>query len=126
MQALRDIDKLTEKIIGMAIEVHKKLGPGFQERIYERALIYEFNKSKIRFSNQTSIKIVYEGIDIGKQKLDFIVEDQVILELKSTSKIIDLFQAQLISYLKASDLRVGLILNFGRKILEIKRLVNKL
>jgi GxxExxY protein len=126
MQAVRDIDKLTEKIIGMAIEVHKKLGPGFQERIYERALINEFNKSKIRFSNQTSIKIVYEGIDIGKQKLDFIIEDQVILELKSTSKIIDLFQAQLLSYLKASDLRVGLILNFGRKILEIKRLVNKL
>jgi GxxExxY protein len=123
---MREIDKLTEKIIGIAIEVHKKLGPGFLEKVYEKALIHEFKKVDIKFSNQSLIRIKYESLDIGNQKVDFVVENQVIVELKSTSKIIELFQAQLISYLKASDLKVGLILNFGQKVLEIKRLVNKL
>lgn len=123
---MREINKLTEKIIGIAIEVHKKLGPGFLEKVYEKAMIHEFKKANIGFSNQSSIKINYEGLDIGYQKVDFIIENQVIVELKSTSKIIEIFQAQLISYLKASGMKVGLLLNFGRMVLEIKRLVNNL
>ncbi len=121
-----EINNLTEKIIGLAIKVHKALGPGFVEKVYEKALIYEFKKAEIRFSNQPVLKIKYEELSIGNQRVDFMIEDEVIVELKSATKIIQLYEAQLLSYLKTSDKKVGLILNFGRKKLEIKRMVNRL
>lgn len=121
-----EINRLTEEIIGFAIKVHKVLGPGFVEKIYERALIHEFEKAAIDFQNQFQVKIKYEEMKIGIQRVDFIIEDTVLLELKSASRIIPVFEAQLLSYLKASGKRVGLLLNFGRKRLEIRRMVNQL
>lgn len=126
MMSIEEINKLTGQIIALAIMVHKNIGPGFNEKIYEKALAQEFKKADIKFLNQPSIKVEYETIPIGKQRLDFLVENEVVVEIKSVSKIIKIFESQLISYLKASGKRVGLILNFGRKRLEIKRKVNKL
>jgi GxxExxY protein len=121
-----EINKLTGGIIGCAIKVHKAIGPGFVEKIYEKALIYEFEKATIDFRNQLQLKIKYEDIEIGRQRVDFIIEDTVLLELKSASRIIPVFEAQLLSYMKASGKRVGLLLNFGRKRIEIRRMVNRL
>lgn len=120
------INRLTEKIIGCAINVHKALGPGFVEKIYEKALVYEFQKARIGFQSQLRLTIKYEELEIGNQRVDFIVEDTVLLELKSASRIIPVFEAQLLSYLKASGKQVGLLLNFGRKRMEIRRMVNRL
>ncbi|HCJ67100.1 MAG TPA: GxxExxY protein [Elusimicrobia bacterium] len=121
-----DLNKLTGKIIGLAIKVHKLLGPGFVERVYERALSYEFKKEKLNFRNQAIIKVQYEDLEIGDQRVDFMIEEEVIVEIKSVSKIIELFEHQMLSYLKTSDRRIGLILNFGRRSLEIKRMVYNL
>jgi len=121
----QQLDKLTEKIIGIAIKVHKKLGPGFVERIYEKALAYEFKKANVKFREQTDIKVKYENIDLGFQKVDFIIEEVVVVELKSVSEINEIHEAQILSYLKTTDKRVGLILNFAKKKLDIKRMVNK-
>ncbi|MCK4575500.1 GxxExxY protein [candidate division WOR-3 bacterium] len=116
------LNKLTEKIIGLAIKVHKKLDPGFVERIYEKALAYEFKKANINFREQVDIKVKYEDIELGYQRVDFIVEE-VIVELKSVSEISEIHEAQLLSYLKATNIKVGLILNFAKKKLDIKRMV---
>jgi len=118
------LNQLSGKIIGLAIEIHKKLGPGFIEKIYERALREEFKKGEIRFSSQHEIQIKYGDTSIGGQRLDLLVEGEIIVELKSVSEISEIHQAQLISYLKAADKKVGLILNFAKKKLDIKRIVN--
>lgn len=120
-----EINKLTEKIIGLAIKIHKVLGPGFVEKIYEKVLSYEFKKTGLNFRNQAVIKVQYEDLEVGSQRVDFIVEEEIIVDVKSASKIIELFEHQLLSYLKTSGKRVGLILNFGGKSLEIKRVVYK-
>ena len=119
----KEIDKLTERIIGIAMEIHRQLGPGFIEKIYEKALIYEFDKRKIDFRNQAIIKVSYKNTNLGNQRVDFIIEETVIVEIKSSSGIIKIFENQLISYLKTSGIKVGLILNFGSNSLGIKRLV---
>jgi GxxExxY protein len=115
-----EINKLTEKVIGLAIKVHKKLGPGFTEKIYE------LERGNIEFSNQVAIAVQYDSVKLGRQRIDFIIEDEIVVELKSASSIIKWFESQLISYLKVTGKRIGLILNFGREKLEIRRLVNKL
>jgi len=120
-----ELNKLSERIIGLAFDVHNKLGPGFIEKIYEKALAYELGAHKINFENQALIKVEYGDIELGAQRIDFIVENKIIVELKSVSEISEIHMAQLISYLKTADKRLGLILNFATKRLEIKRLVNK-
>ena len=120
-----ELNKLSKKIIGIAILIHKKLGPGFVEKIYEKALLYEFEKQNIKFICQKTIKVQYGELNLGNQRVDFLVENAIIIEIKSASLIIDIFEHQLISYLKTADKRLGLILNFGSKKLGIKRLVNK-
>ena len=117
------LDRITEKIISLAIKVHKKLGPGFIEKIYEKALAYGFKKANMKFHEQVDIKVKYEDIELGYQKVDFIIND-VILELKSVSEINEIHEAQILSYLKTANKRVGLILNFAKKKLDIKRIVN--
>ncbi len=121
-----ELNKLTEKIIGIAIKVHKTLGPGFVEKIYEKALAHELKKAKLNFMNQATIKVQYDALLLGNQRIDFIVENDVIVEIKSATNIIKIFEYQMLSYLKTSNKRVGLILNFGRKTLEIKRMVHNL
>jgi len=125
-----ELDKLSNKVrgIGIGIKVHKQLGPGFVEKIYESALEYEFKKVNIPFKKQKIIKVKYEGLELGNQRIDFLIENKIIVEIKSVSQIIEQIieqhQHQMISYLKTSNKKLGLILNFGKKKLEIKRLVN--
>lgn len=115
---------LSNKIIELAIKVHKKLGCGFIEKIYEKALSIEFKKAEIKFTTQVPIKVGYEGVLIGDQRIDFIVEDKIIVELKAVTELNNIHRAQMISYLKTGDKRVGLLLNFARPQLDIKRVMN--
>jgi GxxExxY protein len=115
---------LSNKIIELAIKIHKRLGPGFIEKIYEKALSLEFKKANIKFVAQKVIKLEYEGILLGEQRVDFLIEDKIIVELKAVAELINIHQAQMISYLKAVNKKVGLLLNFARPQLEIKRIMN--
>jgi GxxExxY protein len=108
-------DHLTQRIIGAAIEVHKDLGPGLLESIYEEALCYEFELRGIRFQRQVGVDVVYKDRVIKGQRIDVIVEGEVIIEIKSLSKMPDVAVAQILSYLKATGLKRGLIINFGEK-----------
>ena len=111
-------------IIGIGIDIHKKLGPGFQEKIYEEALLKEFEKAGVRFQKQKVIRVEYEGQSLGNQRIDLLIDDEIILEIKACTKIIPIHRDQLISYLKTADKRLGLVLNFGRSKLEIKGVVH--
>ena len=108
-------DDLTEKIIGAAIEVHRELGPGLLESIYEEALCYEFELQKIKYQRQSPADIIYKDKAIKGQKIDLLVENEVVVEIKSLSKMPEVALAQTLSYLKATNLRRGLIVNFGEK-----------
>ena len=108
-------DELTEKIIGAAIEVHQELGPGLLETIYEEALCYEFELQGINYKRQVPADIIYKGKVIKGQKIDLLVEGEVVVEIKSLSKMPEVALAQTLSYLKATNLRRGLIVNFGEK-----------
>ena len=115
----------TNKIIGLAIKVHKELGSAYEEKVYQRALYLEFQHNKLRFEREKEIEIKYSLVTIGKKKLDFVVEDKVVIELKKSDDINDVHIAQVVSYLKAMNLKLGLILNFGRSKLQIKRVITE-
>lgn len=116
--------ELTEKIIGLAIKVHKNLGSAYAEKVYQRALYLELKKSGLRFEREKEMSVTYDRVRIGKQVLDFVVEGKVIVEIKKADEIAEVHVAQLASYLKSLKLGVGLILNFGPSTLQIKRVVN--
>ncbi len=122
-------DRLSKEIIGAAIEVHRHLGPGLLESAYEECLCKELAIRDIVFERQKPLEVVYKGItlDCG-YKLDIVVEDKVILELKSVNKIESIHEAQLLTYLKLSDIRLGILINFNVPVLKdgIKRIVNNL
>ena len=122
----RGPDPATEAIIGAAIEVHRHLGPGLLEALYEEALCHELTLRAIRFERQKEVDVVYKDIVIKNQRLDLLADGQVVVELKSTESDHPVYKAQILSYLKASGLKRGLILNFGKKtMLEgITRVVN--
>ena len=116
--------ELTQEVIGAAMEVHRELGSGFLEYVYEEALCHELNLREISFERQKELDIYYKDLLIPqKYKPDLIVENKVIVELKATSGLTEIEEAQLLNYLKATKTRVGLLLNFGRKSLEVKRRV---
>ncbi len=108
-------DTITEKIISSAIEVHKILGPGLLESIYEEALCYEFQLKGIEFERQKELDVFYKGKVIKGQRVDLIVNGEVIVEIKSVRRLEDIFTAQLLSYLKSTGLKRGLLINFGQK-----------
>jgi len=108
-------DTVTEKIISSAIEVHKILGPGLLESIYEEALCYEFQLKGIKFERQKELDVFYKGKVIKGQRVDLIVNGEVIVEIKSVRRLEDIFTAQLLSYLKSTGLKRGLLINFGQK-----------
>jgi len=116
---------ITEKIIGCAISVHKFLGNGFQEVVYQRALGIEMEKEKLNFSREQEMPILYKGEDIGTRRVDFFVEDQILVEIKALIKMENVHLAQAINYLEAFDKEIGLLINFGARSLEFKRLTNK-
>ena len=113
---------LTKEIISAAMEVHRELGSGFLEYVYEEALCYELNLREISFERQKELDIYYKDLLIPrKYKPDLIVENKVIVEIKATSGLTEVEEAQLLNYLKATKMRLGLLLNFGAKSLEVKR-----
>ncbi|GAA4518463.1 GxxExxY protein [Sphingobacterium thermophilum] len=116
---------ITEKVIGAAFEVHKFLGNGFQEVIYQRALAYEMFKAGLAFEREKEQEIYYKDLDepIGTRRADFIVEGKILVELKAIVQLEDVHLAQVLNYLKAYKLEVGLLINFGSKSLTFKRLV---
>ena len=124
-----DINELSSKIIGAAIEVHKKLGPGLLESVYEECICHELSLRGISFEKQKPLPVIYKGkkLDCG-YRLDIVVEKAIILELKSCEKIEPIHRAQLLTYLKLSGLNLGLILNFNTPVMRdgIVRIVNEL
>lgn len=116
---------ITKKIIDASFEVHKFLGNGFQEVIYQRALVYEMYKAGLEFEREISKDIYYKDLSepIGTRRADFVVENKVLVELKAVIQLEDVHLAQALNYLKAYKLEVGLLINFGSKSLTFKRLV---
>ena len=115
---------ITRKVIGAAMKVHSTLGNGFQEVIYQRALAIEMAKQGLSFQRELSMQIYYDGHEIGTRRVDFLVEDKVMVELKAVTTLEDVHLAQAINYLEAYGLEVGLLINFGAKSLEYKRVIN--
>lgn len=117
-------EELTGQIIGCAITVHRELGPGFLESIYEKALAVEFARNGMRFHAQSSVPVHYRGEIIGEHRLDLLVEDQVVVELKAIKTLEDVHFAQVRSYLKACGLKHGLLFNFSTVPLTIRRVIH--
>jgi len=125
-----DENELSNIVIGLAIEVHKTLGgPGLLESVYEEALVWELRKLNFKVERQKDIAIKYKDITIGNSlRLDIVVNDILIIECKAATGYNDIFEAQLLTYLKITGLKLGLVINFGEKIVSkgIKRVVNRL
>ena len=122
-----DVDRLnevTKRIIGCAYAVSNGLGAGFLEKVYENALAHEIRKSGLHAQQQQPIKVVYDGIVVGDYLADIVVEDSVIVELKAVKAFDDVHFAQCINYLKATRMKICLLINFGQPKIEIKRFVN--
>lgn len=118
-------EDLTDKIIGCAIEVHKKLGPGFLESIYENAFVIELQKQNLQVEKQREVVIKYDGVEVGRHRLDLIVDDTIVVELKAVKNIEDIHFAIVKSYLKALGKEHGLIINFSKPVLEVKRVIHR-
>jgi len=120
-----ELDKLTEAIIGACIEVHRELGPGLTENLYEEALCREFDLRGIPYRRQVPIPVFYKGAEIGQTRIDMIVAERVIVELKSCEELTFVHRSQLKCYLQVTKLKVGLLVNFNVAILTdgIKRVV---
>jgi len=116
--------ELTEKIIGCAIKVHNILGNGFQEVIYQRALEIEFRKSGLGYAREMEMTIFYEGEDIGTRRVDFFVENIIMVELKAIITLEDVHLAQAMNYVEAYRMEIGLLINFSSKSLQFKRVHN--
>jgi GxxExxY protein len=117
-------EDITHKIIGCAMKVHSTLGCGFQEVIYQRAMAIEMEKQGLAFQREMEMTIYYENIEIGTRRVDFFVEDKIMVELKALAKLDDLNLAQAMNYCEAYHLPIGLFINFGAKSLEYKRVYN--
>jgi GxxExxY protein len=118
-----EFEDLTERIIGAAIEVHRRLGPGFLESIYEKALLIELRKRGVSVVSQLEISVLYEGAEVGLHRLDLVVEDAVVVELKAIKNLEDVHFAIVRSYLRAAGKKHALLLNFAKPTLEIKRVI---
>ena len=119
-------DKLTEQIIGAAIEVHKHWGPGLYEEIYERSMCVELRLRKLSFENQLSLPLIYKGERVGDDlRLDFVVQSKVVVEFKAVTQLEAIHEAQLLTYMKLTKCRVGLLINFNVSTIKqgLKRMV---
>ncbi len=117
-------EDLTYKIIGCAMEVHKHLGNGFQEVVYQRALAIEMQMQGIEFSREHEMPLQYKGHDIGTRRVDFFVENKIMVEIKAIVNLDDVHLAQAMNYVEAYNLEIGLLINFGAKSLQHKRVHN--
>ncbi|QLH30354.1 MAG: GxxExxY protein [Candidatus Parvibacillus calidus] len=117
-------EELTHKIIGCAMEVRKHLGNGFQEVVYQRALAIEMELQNIDFSREQEMTLLYKGHDVGTRRVDFFVENKIMVELKAVIQLEDVHLAQAMNYVEAYHLEIGLLINFGAKSLQFKRVHN--
>ena len=113
---------LTERIIGCVVQVHRTLGPGFVESIYHKALLLELRSSGLQVQTEREVVVRYLGEEVGRHRIDLIVEEAVVLELKAVPQLVAVHYAQVRSYLRASGLRVGLLVNFGRERADFRRI----
>jgi GxxExxY protein len=120
------VNRLSERIIGCAFRVLNTLGAGFLEKVYENALAHELRKNGLAVAQQQGISVRYDGIVVGEYAVDLLIEEIVIIELKATKALDNAHMAQCLTYLKATDLRLCLLLNFGKSRLETQRVVNAL
>jgi GxxExxY protein len=118
-----DFDELSRRVIGAALAVHRELGPGFLESAYEKALCTALMHRKIGFECQRAIEIVFEGIIVGTARVDLIVDERLIVELKAVEALCPVHFAQLRSYLRATKLHIGLLFNYNRSKLDIRRVL---
>ena len=116
--------ELTHKIIGAAMEVHKHLGNGFQEVVYQRALAIEMRMQNIAFVREQEMELNYKGYNVGTRRVDFFVEDKIMVEIKAIINLEDVHLAQAMNYIEAYNLEIGLLINFGSKSLQFKRVHN--
>ena len=121
----RELDRLAHQVIGAAIEVHRQLGPGLLEPVYEKALCIEFDLRGIPFRSQSGVGVIYKGRPVGKGKLDLLVGGRLIVELRAVEKLAPIHSAQIISYLRMTNRTLGLLINFNVPVLKegIKRVV---
>ena len=121
----REIEDLAQKVIGAAIQVHKTLGPGFMESVYEESICIELQKRGTPFQRQHSVSLLYEGVRVGEARIDLLVDRRLIVELKAVEDLVKVHTAQTISYLRAANLRLGLLINFNVPVLKdgIKRII---
>ena len=117
-------EEITYKIIACAMEVHKKLGPGYPEYIYHRAMIVEFKLQNVLFEDEYDIRIHYKGEHIGTRRVDFLVEKTIPVEIKAVTELSDANIAQAKNYLEAGIIEIGLLINFGTTSLQFKRMIN--
>ncbi|MBN2278967.1 MAG: GxxExxY protein [Candidatus Marinimicrobia bacterium] len=120
-----ELNKITEKIIGCSIEVHRALGPGLLESVYEKALCIELDEKGINFEKQKVLPVNYKNQEIGEFRIDIVVENSVVVELKSVERFDPAFESQILSYMKLGNYKIGLLINFNSKLLKqgIKRFV---
>lgn len=118
-----EINKITEIIIGSAYKVGNALGCGFLEKVYENALAYEIRRHGLEVKQQESIKVFYEGVEVGFYEADLWVENKVLIELKAVKNLDDIHRAQCLNYLKATAVKICLLINFGNPRVEVKRIV---
>jgi len=123
-ETLERLNKITEKIIGCSFKVSNTLGVGFVEKVYENALAHELRVSGLQVEQQESIKVRYEGLVVGEFAADILVERQVIIELKAVRALENVHNAQCLNYLKATGLRICMLINFGKSRIDIKRFIN--
>lgn len=117
---------LSYQVVGMAMQVHRQLGYGFLEKVYENALMVLLKRAGIQAAQQTPLKVMFEGVVVGDYFADILVDNKIILELKSCESVTPTHRAQVLNYLKATKLELGFIFNFGKKSLEHERLVRTL
>lgn len=117
-------EDLTRKIIGAAMEVHKHLGNGFQEVVYQRALSIEMHLQNIEHEREKEMSLSYKGYDIGTRRVDFFVEEKIMVEIKALINLEDVHLAQAMNYVEAYNMEIGLLINFGAKSLQFKRVHN--
>ena len=118
-------DKITREIIGCAMEVHNILGNGFQEIVYQRALSIEMKLRNIEHQREFEMPLSYKGVDVGTRRVDFLIAKEISVEIKAVINLEDVHLAQAMNYLEAYNLQTGLLINFGSKSLQFKRLFNK-
>ena len=116
--------ELSYNIVGAAMEVHRVLGSGFLEAVYQTALAEEMRRQKLCFREQARLPVAYKGVAVGEYQADFVVEDKIIPELKAVARLLDIHEAQAVHYLAATGLKLAILLNFGSESLEPRRVIN--